>query len=211
MPKYWAWLVDPRDVRRTSRASLLDIMQPLYHVSCHLGRNLHRLSEVHAVISQYFLTSDPPHAQTGCGLYPSLPSFLHPPSPYTFSPGIRIANVWLSAFLYRPSPLTPIHSMGWCGRERVHVSAGGATAQRPFATKLVTGQYPSLHVTRRRRIYGLSRTNDAYCWHQPLMHFLKSDSNIPTFGEHCPNERRVGRLQSSDNCSPLQRNSPDDP
>ena len=32
--------------------------------------------------------------------------------------------------------------MGWCGRERVHVSAGGATAQRPFATKLVTGQYP---------------------------------------------------------------------
>lgn len=142
MPKYWAWLVDPRDVRRTSRASLLDIMQPLCHVSCHLGRNLHRLSEVHAVISQYFLTSDPPHAQTGCGLYPSLPSFLHPPSPYTFSPGIRIANVWLSAFLYRPSPLTPIHSMGWCGRERVHVSAGGATAQRPFATKLVTGQYP---------------------------------------------------------------------
>ena len=38
--------------------------------------------------------------------------------------------------------------MGWCGRERVHVSAWGATAQRPFATKLPTGQYTLLFYTR---------------------------------------------------------------
>ena len=40
--------------------------------------------------------------------------------------------------------------MGWCGRERVHVSAWGATAQRPFAMKLPTGHYSYMLLVKAR-------------------------------------------------------------